>query len=613
MAELQPQSVQLVQQQQMLSKCLLALRQAHKESRWDVLPGIDDRVNQCLNWLKAHAVNDQYPASIQPLMDKLIAEYRSVIDDCNREREQLKQKLGNIRHAQHAMAAYKDGMLAGGRPLMAGMNNLSPLSRSLPANGTGTNSRIQSQLNNTVPGNAADFNAAMGTAKDTARQQFDSVFPETGGNPLSQLDPEALEQLKAQFEDYLQRASEEDSNPAVPSESELSEGEKAAGMIIASLISLWTQESQPQQSGGQSGNSDSNDAPTIFPAGVIKSVNARVALEEAVLSVPSLAPAIDAALVGAREGMSINAAMQATEQRPPQTLSLAGTPLPGTMSGTMPGDVTADDLLQALGTDAEELSLDERRSAREPGESRNALPALDSREQKDEAFARMLAGASTSRPATTDYLNLQLTRMAAADASTPSHAVSSGAAQAMSSTSPTQLNSALSPAQQLQQPVIPTPQSLALNGDMARWSEAMGERLVMMASKGQQEAKIRLDPPELGRLGINLSLNGDELSVRFHTTVMPVRDIIESRFDQLRASLSDQGLNLVNVDVETGQQGADSRQYQDEYFAGGDTNGSGGYGAGEAAGMDDDSGQEATLSGHMSPSLNPVHMLDAFV
>ncbi|MGY0216856.1 flagellar protein FliT [Endozoicomonadaceae bacterium StTr2] len=115
MTELQQQSAQFAQQQQMLSKCLMALRQAHKNSRWDVLPGIDDRVNQCLNQLKAHVVNDQFPASIQPLINQLVTEYRSVIDDCNREREQLKQKLGNIRHAQHAMEAYKDGMLAGGR------------------------------------------------------------------------------------------------------------------------------------------------------------------------------------------------------------------------------------------------------------------------------------------------------------------------------------------------------------------------------------------------------------------------------------------------------------------------------------------------------------------
>ncbi|WP_461536163.1 flagellar protein FliT [Spongorhabdus nitratireducens] len=114
MAEPQSQSVQLAQQQQMLSKCLLALRQAHKNNRWDVLPGIDDRINQCLGQLKMNTASDPLPASLQALIDQLMTEYRSVINDCNREREQLKQKLGSIRHAQHAMAAYRDGMLAGG-------------------------------------------------------------------------------------------------------------------------------------------------------------------------------------------------------------------------------------------------------------------------------------------------------------------------------------------------------------------------------------------------------------------------------------------------------------------------------------------------------------------
>ncbi|WP_461536162.1 flagellar hook-length control protein FliK [Spongorhabdus nitratireducens] len=489
---------------------------------------------------------------------------------------------------------------------MASMGNLLQLSPSAAdhsgSNGS-NNGLVHTQLNNTAEGKPADFNVAMAVAKDAAKQQFDTVFPETGGNPFSQLDPEALEQLKVQFENYLQLAAEEESH------SELSEDAETAGMVIASLINLWTQEPHSQQPGSQSGSDDSNGLPTTFPAGVIQSVSAQVAMEQAVLSVPKLGPAIEAALVGAREGMSINAAMQATEQRTQQNMLQAGIYPSGTM---MPAE-SADDILLAPGLDAEDLSLEERLTTREPGESRNALPALDRREQKDEVFSRMLAGATASRPVTSDYLNLQLTKMAAAsDLSAPSHAVSSGATQSVSSASPAQLNSALSPAPQVQQSVIPTPQSFAMNGDMARWSEAMGERLVMMASKGQQEAKIRLDPPELGRLGIKVSLNGDELSVRFHTTVMPVRDIIESRFDQLRTSLGEQGLNLVNVDVETGQQGGDAQQHQDEYFAGGAVKKPGSYGAGEDLSMDGEATSEATLSGHMS-SLNSVNMLDAFV
>ncbi|MGY0216857.1 flagellar hook-length control protein FliK [Endozoicomonadaceae bacterium StTr2] len=493
---------------------------------------------------------------------------------------------------------------------MTGISNLLQLKPKTVDN-AGVGGQVQSRLNNTAAENAADFNSAMGAAKDTARRQFDSVFPEAGGNPLSQLDPEALEQLKTQVEDYLQRASDEGRNLEEQLDSELAEGEETAGMFIASLINLWTQEPQSQVSGKQSGHSD--DSPTTYPAGLIKSVNARVAMDETVLSVPRMGPAIEAALVGAREGMNINAAMQTAgqerQQATAQTLPLAGTAQSGAM---LPGS-TANDMLQALSADAENVSLDERLTVRDSGESKNILSSLERREQKDETFTRMLAGVTESRPVAPDYLNLQLTKMVAAkDLSTPSHAALSSVTHSVSSTSSAQVNSALSPVPQVQQSVIPTPQSFAMNGDMARWSEAMGERLVMMASKGQQEAKIRLDPPELGRLGIKVSLNGDELSVRFHTTVMPVRDIIESRFDQLRTSLGEQGLNLVNVDVETGQQGGDAQQHQDEYFAGGAVRKAGSYGAGEDLSMDGEATSEATLSGHMS-SLNSVNMLDAFV
>ena len=95
------------------------------------------------------------------------------------------------------------------------------------------------------------------------------------------------------------------------------------------------------------------------------------------------------------------------------------------------------------------------------------------------------------------------------------------------------------------------------------WQQVVGQRLSHMVAQGAREAQIQLDPPELGKLGVRVSLIGDEASVQFTSQHAAVRDLLESNVPRLRELLADEGLNLTDVGV-----GAEQNQAGEESMAG---------------------------------------------
>ncbi len=83
------------------------------------------------------------------------------------------------------------------------------------------------------------------------------------------------------------------------------------------------------------------------------------------------------------------------------------------------------------------------------------------------------------------------------------------------------------------------------------WQQVMGQRLSRMVMQGTHAAQIQLDPPELGKLGVRVSLVGDEASVQFTSQHSAVRDLLESSAPRLREMMAEQGLELVDVGVGT--------------------------------------------------------------
>lgn len=95
--------------------------------------------------------------------------------------------------------------------------------------------------------------------------------------------------------------------------------------------------------------------------------------------------------------------------------------------------------------------------------------------------------------------------------------------------------------------------------------EQLAERVQMMLSKNLKNIDIRLDPPELGRMQIRMTMNNDIASVQFTVANQQTRDIVEQAMPRLREMLAQQGLQLADTSVQ--QQNA-GQQQQSQYVAG---------------------------------------------
>jgi hypothetical protein len=69
---------------------------------------------------------------------------------------------------------------------------------------------------------------------------------------------------------------------------------------------------------------------------------------------------------------------------------------------------------------------------------------------------------------------------------------------------------------------------------------------------GEQEAVLQLDPPELGKLKIDLFLDGDKLAARILTETQESRLLIETHLPELRQALEENRVELVDVRIDSG-------------------------------------------------------------
>lgn len=95
-----------------------------------------------------------------------------------------------------------------------------------------------------------------------------------------------------------------------------------------------------------------------------------------------------------------------------------------------------------------------------------------------------------------------------------------------------------------------------------QWSQAVGEKVLWLAAQNVTAAEIRLDPPDMGQLHVKVSVNQDQASVTFISPHPVVREALDQQLNRLREMFSDQGLNLVNVDV-SDRSGAQQQQDQE--------------------------------------------------
>lgn len=81
------------------------------------------------------------------------------------------------------------------------------------------------------------------------------------------------------------------------------------------------------------------------------------------------------------------------------------------------------------------------------------------------------------------------------------------------------------------------------------WQQSFGEKVIWMINQNIHSAEVKLNPPEMGRLDIKVSIQQEQTNIQFLSANQQVREIIESALPRLREMLGDSGLNLADVDV----------------------------------------------------------------
>ncbi|MDD1781872.1 flagellar hook-length control protein FliK [Enterovibrio sp. ZSDZ35] len=89
-----------------------------------------------------------------------------------------------------------------------------------------------------------------------------------------------------------------------------------------------------------------------------------------------------------------------------------------------------------------------------------------------------------------------------------------------------------------------------------KWGEQMmqvlQDRVTLQANQNLQEARIRLDPPDLGKLDVIVRVEGDRLNVQLNASAVATREALVQVSERLRAEL--QSEHFVHVDVNVGSE-----------------------------------------------------------
>lgn len=125
---------------------------------------------------------------------------------------------------------------------------------------------------------------------------------------------------------------------------------------------------------------------------------------------------------------------------------------------------------------------------------------------------------------------------------------------------------ASSPQGQQGQILPPTLQTVTLlpQAQASQWGDAIGERVSFLINHKLNHAEIRIDPPHLGKLDIQIQVKDDSAVVMIQTQHAQTRDLIDSASVRLRDYLQDAGYSSVDVNVSHREQSAQQEGFSQQ-------------------------------------------------
>lgn len=88
----------------------------------------------------------------------------------------------------------------------------------------------------------------------------------------------------------------------------------------------------------------------------------------------------------------------------------------------------------------------------------------------------------------------------------------------------------------------------------AQWGNQVLQRVAWLTGHGITSAEIHLNPPELGPMQVRVEQRQDSASVVFTSHHSSTREAIEASLPRLRELFNEQGMDLLDVDVDSGEQ-----------------------------------------------------------
>jgi flagellar hook-length control protein FliK len=85
--------------------------------------------------------------------------------------------------------------------------------------------------------------------------------------------------------------------------------------------------------------------------------------------------------------------------------------------------------------------------------------------------------------------------------------------------------------------------------DSTEFPQSLADRVSLTVENGWSNAKLQVNPPQLGPIELQIAVQGDHAQVMMSTHSALTRDALESSAPKLREMLSAQGFTQVNVDV----------------------------------------------------------------
>lgn len=136
--------------------------------------------------------------------------------------------------------------------------------------------------------------------------------------------------------------------------------------------------------------------------------------------------------------------------------------------------------------------------------------------------------------------------------------------------------------------------------DLSDGIQRVEQAMKMSAVTNQQGVRLQLDPPDLGRLVVNLNVHDQRVTTAMITDHPLVRDILVANQHRLESSLQEQGLRMQEFSVDLGRRSLDLR---DEASHGGER---------ATSGEETDDSTEETTSEHREEHNTALEGLNLF-